>query len=41
METRAEDEGELISIKPGSGKVVDFFSRAVSSAAAFLGEQVI
>lgn len=41
METRAEDEGELISIKPDSGKVVGFFARAVSSTAAFRGEKLI
>lgn len=41
METRAEDEGELISIKPDSGKVVGFFARAVSSTAALRGEKLI
>lgn len=41
METRAEDEGELISIKPDSGKVVGSFARAVSSTAAFWGERLI
>lgn len=37
MDTRAEDEGELISVKPDPGKVVGFFARAVSLAAVSRG----
>lgn len=41
METRAEDEGRIISVKPDSGKVIGFLVRAVSSIAAFRGRELI
>ncbi|KAL1855664.1 hypothetical protein Daus18300_011045 [Diaporthe australafricana] len=37
MKTRAEDIGEIISINPGSGKVVGFFARAGSKGFQNLG----
>lgn len=38
MEARAEDEGEIKSLKPGLGKVVGFLARAVCLAALPLHE---
>lgn len=37
MDARAKDDGKIISVMPGSGKVVGFLVRAVSSAPAFNG----
>lgn len=41
MNTRAEDEGELTSVKPDTGKVVGFLARAVSLAATFACKDII
>lgn len=37
--SRAEDEAELISVKPDAGNIIGFFARAVSLSPGSLGKE--